>query len=60
MPLRRLALFALCAVILAGCETTTSTATRPDPRVAAMIAEETPGNDYVGRRYYQTDYDMLS
>ncbi|MEX1044593.1 MAG: hypothetical protein WEC73_00570 [Chthoniobacterales bacterium] len=40
-----------------GCETT-STVARPDPRVAAMIAAEQPGNYFIGRRYYKKDYKM--
>lgn len=48
------------AVLLgaAGCETTGSVSARPDPRVAAMIAAEQPGNYFVGRRYYKKDYKM--
>lgn len=42
----------------AGCETTGSAAARPDPRVAAMIAAEQPGNYFIGRRYYKKDYKM--
>ena len=42
----------------AGCETTGTTMTRPDPRAAAIIAAETPGNYYIGRRYYKKDYKM--
>ncbi|MEX1044648.1 MAG: hypothetical protein WEC73_00845 [Chthoniobacterales bacterium] len=47
------------AVLLAttGCETT-STVARPDPRVAAMIAAEQPGDYYIGRRYHKKDYKM--
>lgn len=44
--------------VLAGCETTGSTVARPDPRAAAIIASEQPGNYYVGRRYYKKDYKM--
>jgi hypothetical protein len=58
MLLRRLALLCLCAALVAGCETTATTAARPDPRVAAMIAAEPAGNYYVGRRYYKKDYKM--
>ena len=54
--LQALPLVALLAV--SGCETTGSTAARPDPRVAAMIAAESPGNYLVGRRYYKKDYKM--
>ena len=54
--LQALPLVALLAV--SGCETTDSTAARPDPRVAAMIATESPGNYFVGRRYYKKDYKM--
>ena len=41
-----------------GCETTGTSTARPDPRAAAIIAAETPGNYYVGRRYYKKDYKM--
>ena len=51
-----LSLVALLAA--AGCETTGSVAARPDPRAAAIIAAEAPGNYYVGRRYYKKDYKM--
>lgn len=54
--LQTLPLVALLAV--SGCETTGSTATRPDPRVAALIAAEPPGNYFVGRRYHKKDYKM--
>lgn len=40
-----------------GCETTGTTA-RVSPSVAAAIAAETPGNYYVGRRYYKKDYKV--
>ncbi len=48
----------LLAVLLAvtGCETTTLT--HADPRAAAIIASEKPGNYFVGRRYYKEDYKM--
>ncbi|MFZ4483932.1 MAG: hypothetical protein ACOYOL_08145 [Chthoniobacterales bacterium] len=42
---------------LTGCETL-QTATGPDPRVAAAIAAEQPGNYYIGRRFYKRDYKM--
>ena len=45
-------------LVSSGCETTGSSAARPDPRAAALIAAETPGNYYVGRRYYKKDYKM--
>jgi hypothetical protein len=45
-------------LVSSGCETTGSSAARPDPRAAAIIAAETPGNYYVGRRYYKKDYKM--
>jgi len=54
--LQALPLVALLAV--SGCETTGSTVARPDPRVAALIAGESPGNYFVGRRYYKKDYKM--
>jgi hypothetical protein len=53
----RLALLALCAALLAGCETT-GTLTRVDPGVAAAIAAEAPGDYFIGRRYYKSDYKM--
>ena len=57
-PARRLRFLPLLALLVAaGCETT-STTVRPDPRVAAMIAAEPPGNYFVGRRYYKKDYKM--
>lgn len=45
-------------LLLAGCETTGSTSVRPDPRVAAAIAAEKPGNYFIGRRFYKKDYKM--
>ena len=54
--LKFLPLLALLAA--AGCETTGTTVARPDPRAAAIIAAETPGNYYIGRRYYKKDYKM--
>ncbi len=47
----------LAVVTVTGCETT-STATKPDPRVAAMIAAEKPGDYFIGRRYYKKEYKM--
>jgi hypothetical protein len=56
LPLLKIvSLAALLAV--AGCETT-GTVARPDPRLAAMIAAEQPGNYFIGRRYYKKDYKM--
>jgi hypothetical protein len=55
---RGLALLLLPAVLLSGCETTSSTVTRPDPAVAAMIAAEQPGDYFIGRRYFKNDYKM--
>ena len=54
--LKFLPLLALLAA--AGCETTGTTVARPDPRAAAIIAAETPGSYYIGRRYYKKDYKM--
>ena len=56
----RIAKLLMLAAVLAGagCETTGSTLTKPDPRAAALVAAETPGNYYVGRRYYKKDYKM--
>ena len=50
---------ALLGVLLAvsGCETMNTTA-RVDPGVAAAITNETPGNYFIGRRYYKKDYKM--
>lgn len=56
MLVRRLVLVTFTAVLLAGCETTT--VTRVDPGVAAAIAAEAPGNYFIGRRYYKSDYKM--
>lgn len=53
---RRIALAFLCAVLLAGCETTTIS--RVDPQVAAAIAAEAPGDYFIGRRYYKKDNKM--
>lgn len=47
----------LAVVTVTGCETT-GTATKPDPRVAAMIAAERPGDYFIGRRYYKKEYKM--
>lgn len=47
----------LAVVTVTGCETT-GTATKPDPRVAAMIAAEKPGDYFIGRRYYKKEYKM--
>ena len=57
MFLRRLVPTALCAALLAGCETT-GTLTRVDPAVAAAIAAEAPGDYFIGRRYYKKEYKM--
>ncbi len=47
----------LAALLLAsGCETTT--VARVDPSVAAAITAEAPGNHFIGRRYYKSDYKM--
>jgi hypothetical protein len=48
----------LALILSAGCQTTGSTSVRPDPRIAAAIAAERPGNFYIGRRYYKKDYKM--
>ena len=42
---------------LGGCETT-GTMGGVSPSVAAAIANEAPGNYYIGRRYYKKDYKM--
>ena len=42
----------------AAIDATTGTVARPDPRLAAMIAAEQPGNYFIGRRYYKKDYKM--
>jgi hypothetical protein len=49
---------ALLGASLTGCETTGSTAVKPNPAIAAAIASEKPGNYYIGRRYYKRDYKM--
>ena len=51
-----LLLLAAAFLPLTGCETTT--VTRVDPAVAAAIANEAPGNYFIGRRYYKKDYKM--
>lgn len=60
MRISRFAKLLVLAAVLAcaGCETTGSTVAKPDPRAAAMVAAETPGDYYVGRRYYKKDYKM--
>lgn len=60
MRISSLAKLLVLAAVLAcsGCETFQSTAAKPDPRAAAMIAAEQPGDYYVGRRYYKKDYKM--
>ena len=40
---------------LTGCGTTTGGVS---PSVAAAVAQEAPGNYYIGRRYYKKDYKM--
>jgi hypothetical protein len=56
---RALKILSVIAPLLsAGCQTTGSTSARPDPRIAAAIASEQPGNHYIGRRYYKKDYKM--
>ncbi|MFM8718294.1 MAG: hypothetical protein ACKOFH_01995 [Chthoniobacterales bacterium] len=52
-----LLLLAAALAPLTGCETTGTTAT-VSPSVAASIAQEAPGNYYIGRRYYKKDYKM--
>ena len=48
----------LLSLGLSGCQTTGSTAVKPNPAIAAAIASEQPGNYYIGRRYYKRDYKM--
>ena len=57
MRLRHFLLLLLAAAFLplTGCETTTGGVS---PSVAASIANEAPGNYYIGRRYYKKDYKM--
>ncbi len=50
-----LLLLATAFLPLTGCETTTGGVS---PSVAAAIANEAPGNYYIGRRYYKKDYKM--
>lgn len=50
-----LLLLAAAFLPLTGCETTTGGVS---PSVAAAIAQEAPGNYYIGRRYYKKDYKM--
>ena len=57
MRLKHFFLVLLGAALLpqTGCETTTGGVS---PSVAAAIAQEAPGNYYIGRRYYKKDYKM--
>jgi hypothetical protein len=48
-------LLAAAFLPLTGCETTTGGVS---PSVAAAVAQEAPGNYYIGRRYYKKDYKM--
>ena len=50
-----LLLLAATLLPLTGCETTTGGVS---PSVAAAVAQEAPGNYYIGRRYYKKDYKM--
>jgi hypothetical protein len=50
-----LLLLAAALLPLTGCETTTGGVS---PSIAAAIANEAPGNYYIGRRYYKKDYKM--
>ena len=51
-------LFIGALVFLAGCETI-QVQNRTDRRaIAASIAQEKPGNYYIGRRFYKVDYHM--
>lgn len=55
-PQSLLLLLAAILLPLAGCETTTTGGVSPS--IAAAIANEAPGNYYIGRRYYKKDYKM--
>jgi hypothetical protein len=48
-------LLAAAFLPLTGCGTTTGGVS---PSVAAAVAQEAPGNYYIGRRYYKKDYKM--
>src|SRR5215218_6756512 len=57
MSKRSLALGVLLPLLLAGCETTqTRSVSAGRASMAAAIASETPGDYYIGRRYYKKDY----
>lgn len=58
MRTKHFLLLSLAAALLplTGCETTTMGSVSPS--VAAAIAQEAPGNYYIGRRYYKKDYKM--
>jgi hypothetical protein len=55
--IRRLVVTALCAVVLAGCETVDSGAAARAAMNEAIRAE-VPGNYFVGRRMYKKDYKV--
>lgn len=54
-------LFSLCALgilLLAGCETTGSGIHQARNQMAQSIAAETPGDYYIGRRYFKPDFKI--
>lgn len=56
-PLRALLLAFLAAIILPGCDTMDPDAPAR-AQMNAAIAQEQPGNYYIGRRFYKKDYKM--
>ncbi|MEI6081812.1 MAG: hypothetical protein WCR44_05205, partial [Verrucomicrobiota bacterium] len=57
----RLKLCTLCILLLAiaGCETPIVYQSSQDrAAITAAIAKETPGNYFIGRRFYKVDYKM--
>jgi len=59
--LRRNSLFLFLSLLLlfvSGCETIQVQGRTERRRVDAAVAQEKPGNYYIGRRYYKVDYHM--
>jgi hypothetical protein len=52
------ALVALTALVLAGCETMQSDQAMRQQAMNEAIRAETPGNYFIGRRFYKEDYKM--
>lgn len=54
-----IALITTIALLLTGCETPIVTQNPQDQQaIAAAIARETPGNYFIGYRFYKVDYKM--